>query len=136
MARMVGRIVMAVAAVCVAGVLGAQLYAQERLDEGRVQVFLAGERPLPPERRESVLSDLRAAERLRPGTEAVLGQALVRLRAGQTAEAERLARRAVHREPENHEAYAALAATLAGTDPAAARRASARARELNPPVRP
>jgi len=61
---------------------------------------------------------------------------VVRLRAGETAEAERLARRAVEREPENFAAHAALAATLADSEPEAARRERARARELNPPVRP
>jgi hypothetical protein len=120
----------------VAGLLAAQLYAQERLNDARLETFLSGERPLPPERRQSVLSDLEAAEPLRPGTDSLLAQALVRLRAGERGEAERLARRAVGREPDNYATHAALAATLAERDPAAARRESARARELNPPVRP
>ena len=101
---------------------------RRRLEDGQLQAFLSGSTPLPADRRQSVLADLRAAEALRPGTDALLGQAL--------AAAERLARRAVIRGPENFAAHLALAAALAGSDPQAARREGALARKLNPLIRP
>jgi Flp pilus assembly protein TadD len=69
---------------------------------------------------------------LHPGTEALLGGALVELRAGRAADGERLARQATQREPRNWEAWRALAATLQGRDDAASRQAAQRARSLNP----
>ena len=79
-----------------------------------------------------MLADLRAAERLRPGTQAILPAALVQLRAGEAGDAERLARRAVEREPRNAVAWRILATILAGRDRAAATHARVRAAALDP----
>jgi Flp pilus assembly protein TadD len=95
----------------------------------------AGQHALPPARRTRVLDDLRAGQRLHPGTDALLTRALVELRAGHAAEAERLARRATRREPRNWDAWTALAASLQGRDDAASRAAARRAHGLNPLAR-
>lgn len=55
---------------------------------------------------------------------------------GRTGAASRLAREAIRREPENFLAWDALALALRAEDPAAARRAVARAQRLNPRGRP
>ncbi len=133
---MLARILTVAAALCVTGLLAAELYAQTRLDRGRDAAFLAGQTALPPDRRQSVLDDLEAAGSLRPGTDALVARAYVQLRAGAPGEAAGLARRAVEREPDNHVTWTALAATLRDTDPAGARRAIERARRLKPPVEP
>jgi hypothetical protein len=129
---MLGRVVLALASLCVAAVLALQLYAHERLQAAQVPTFLAGQRPLEPGLRSQVLEDLDAAEPLRPGTDALVTESLVRLRAGDDAGAERLARRAVEREPRNFTARNALAVALRDRAPAAADREARRARELNP----
>jgi hypothetical protein len=126
------RIALAGLALVVAAFLALELYADRRVQSGREPAFAAGDRALPPAERRQVLADLRAGGRFRPGTDAILTRALVQLRAGRTADAERLARQALAREPRNHEAWSALAASLGDRDPAASRRAARRARELNP----
>jgi Tetratricopeptide repeat len=132
MQRVIARIALALAALAIAGFLAAELHYENRLDAGQKAAFAAGLHAVPRAQRPAVLADLRAGERLHPGTEALLGEALVKLRAGQPAAAEPLARRAVDREPRNWEAWRGLAATLAGRDDAAASRAIGRLRELNP----
>ena len=126
------RIALAGLALAVAIFLALELSAETRLQAGRGAVFVAGEKPLAPGARRQVLADLHAGERLHPGTDAILTEALVELRAGHAATAERLARRALGREPRNWEAWRALSATLQGRDDPASRRAAARARALNP----
>jgi hypothetical protein len=132
MPPMAARLALALAALCAAAFLALQLYAHERLQAGQEPAFLAGQRALEPGLREEVLDDLDAAEPFRPGTDALIAAALVRLRAGDEAGAERLARRAVDREPRNFAGYDALAASLRGRDPEGAARAARRSRELNP----
>jgi Flp pilus assembly protein TadD len=112
--------------------LALELHSEHRLQRGKAAVFLSGQHALPQARRARVLADLRAGERLHPGTEALLARALVQLRAGHPAEAERLARSATEREPRNWEAWRALGASLQGRDDAAAERAVRHARRLNP----
>jgi len=74
------------------------------------------------------------AGRLTPGERRVLLLASVRLRAGDAAGALRLARAAVHREPENAEAWLAVSRAARQADPPLAREALQRLRELVPPV--
>jgi Flp pilus assembly protein TadD len=112
--------------------LALELHSEHRLQRGKVAVFLSGQHALPPARRAGVLADLRAGERLHPGTDALLARALVELRAGHAGQAERLARQATQLEPRNWEAWRALAASLQGRDNAAAERAVRRVRQLNP----
>jgi Flp pilus assembly protein TadD len=126
------RIALAVVALAVAALLTLELYADKRVEAGRGPAFEARGRALPPKLAEQVLADLRAGGRFRPGTDALLTEALVELRAGRAGEAERDARRALEREPRNHQAWSALGASLSRRDPPAARRAARRARELNP----
>jgi Tfp pilus assembly protein PilF len=126
------RIPLAIAALAVAVFLALELHSEHRLQRGKAAAFAAGQHALPPDRRAGVLDDLRAGQRLHPGTDALLARALVELRAGNAADAERLARTATKREPRNWEAWRALAATLQGRDDAASRAASQRARSLNP----
>jgi hypothetical protein len=126
------RIALAGLALAVAVFLVIELHAETRLQAGRSAAFAAGGRPLAPARGRQVLDDLKAGERLHPGTDALLTEALVELRAGQAGVAEALARRAIGREPRNWEAWRALSAALEGRNAAGARRAAARARGLNP----
>ena len=86
-------------------------------------------------------ADLRRAERLEatagrltPGERRVLLLASVRLRGGDAAGALALARGAAEREPENAEAWLAVARAAREADPALARTALQRLRELVPPV--
>ena len=76
----------------------------------------------------------RDAGRLTPGERRVLVLSTVRLRGGDAKGALALARGAVRREPENAEAWLALARAARDTDPALARIALQRLRELVPPV--
>jgi hypothetical protein len=132
MPRVIVRIALALVALAVAGFLTAELHYEDRLAAGQKAAVAAGTHAIPPARRAGVLADLRAGGRLHPGTQALLGQTLVELRARHAAAAERLARRAVDREPRNWEAWRALAGTLRGRDDAAADRAVRRVRVLNP----
>jgi hypothetical protein len=126
------RIPLAIAALALAVFLALELHSEHRLQQGKAAAFAAGQHALAPDRRARVLDDLRAGQRLHPGTEALLTRALVQLRAGHAAEGERLARDAPRREPLNWEAWRALAAALQGRDDAASRAAARRARGLNP----
>jgi hypothetical protein len=126
------RIPLALVALAVAVFLALELHSEQRLQHGKAAAFAAGQHGLPPAQRARVLDDLRAGQRLHPGTDALLARALVELRGGRPAEGERLARRATEREPRNWEAWRALGATLQGRDDPAAGRALRRARSLNP----
>lgn len=133
MPEVIARIALAVAALCVAVFLALELEAETRLQAGRSQAY--AQRSPSPEVRTRALADLRSGEALHPGTDASLAMSLLELRAGQGRAAERLARRALAREPNNWEAWKALAASLQGRDDAAAGRAVRRARLLNPLAR-
>jgi hypothetical protein len=76
----------------------------------------------------------RSAGRLTPGERRVLLLANVRLRGGDAPGALALARGATRREPENGEAWLAVARAAREADPALARTALQRLRELVPPV--
>jgi len=76
----------------------------------------------------------RDAGRLTPGERRVLVLSNVRLRGGDANGAQALAQDAARREPENAEAWLAVARASRDTDPALAKRALQRLRELVPPV--
>ena len=76
----------------------------------------------------------RQAGRLTPGERRVLVLANVRLRGGDAKGALALARGAARREPENAEAWLAVARAAREADPALAKTALQRLRELVPPV--
>ena len=76
----------------------------------------------------------RDAGRLTPGERRVLLLASVRLRGGDAEGALALARGAAEREPENAEAWLAVSRAAREADPALARTAVQRLRELVPPV--
>ena len=76
----------------------------------------------------------RQAGRLTPGERRVLVLANVRLRGGDAKGALALARGATRREPENAEAWLAVARAAREADPALAKTALQRLRELVPPV--
>ena len=76
----------------------------------------------------------RQAGRLTPGERRVLVLSNVRLRGGDAKGALALAQSAVRREPENAEAWLAVARAAREADPALAKTALQRLRELVPPV--
>jgi hypothetical protein len=76
----------------------------------------------------------RDAGRLTPGERRVLLLASVRLRGGDAGGSLALARAAAKREPENAEAWLAISRAAREADPALARTALQRLRELVPPV--
>ena len=119
----------AVVAVAVAAIvfLGAGLTAARAEDE----LFRLGFGDPDVERAERLE---RTAGRLTPGERRVLLLANVRLRGGDAPGALALAKGAVRREPDNAEAWLGLARAAREADPALARTARQRLRELVPPV--
>jgi hypothetical protein len=95
-------------------------YAQRASDE-------AGDEP------RAAIADYGRAADLDPlSAEPLLAEAAIRSRLGERGAALASLREAVDREPRNYAARLLIAAELAGSDPAAARDAIRRARELNP----
>jgi predicted Zn-dependent protease len=131
----IARIALAAGALVVAVLIGLLLHSESRLQDGRRVATTGGGRPIAAARRAQAIEDLRAGARLHPGTEALLARALVELRGGSAAAAERLARRAVDREPDNFEAWRALAAALRGQGDPGAAKAARTAQRLNPLAR-
>src|SRR4051812_15830195 len=95
----IARIALALGALAVSVFLALELHSEYRLQHGKAAADLSAQRGLSPAQRARVLDDLRAGQRLHPGTDALLARALVELRAGHDAEAERLAHRSIEREP-------------------------------------
>ena len=129
---MAERILLALVALVVAGGLAVALSAaraEDRLDDLRFR---------PPELSQADLrraADLeRDAARLTPGERGALLLAAVRLRGGDADGALAVARAAARREPDNAEAWLAVARSARDVDPALARSALQRLRELVPPV--
>jgi Flp pilus assembly protein TadD len=116
------------AAACFVVALGAAR-AEDRLSDLQFRPPQLGAADL---RRAAALE--RTAGRLTPGERRVLLLANVRLRGGDAPGALALARGAVRREPENGEAWLGLARAAREADPALARTALQRLRELVPPV--
>jgi len=119
-------------AVCVAAiaVLAGRLSDQDRCQDTRRAVFAAAggapvaARSLAADAR-TVRSDCHDVDDLSAGSVSLLV-------AGRSADARALAREATRRGPDVFSAWAALEAAERRADPAAARRAEARARALNP----
>jgi predicted Zn-dependent protease len=78
---------------------------------------------------------LEDARRARPDGDILPRLAGLELTAGRPERAAALVRPLVHREPENLPAWTILAFALEDSDPAGAREAQSRRRELAPPVR-
>ena len=126
------RIVVAVIALAAAAGFAVALSA------ARAEDRLADLQFRPPE---LAAADLRRADglerdagRLTPGERRVLVLSNVRLRGGDAKRALALARGAARREPENAEAWLAVARAAREADPALAKTALQRLRELVPPV--
>jgi hypothetical protein len=119
-------------ALLIVAALAFQLMTQKDLAAAREAAFLAGEKPLPAGQRERVLDDLRSVSDRQPGTEALVTESLVWLRADELGRAEAAARRATEREPDNAAAWLALAAALQASRAPGVARARDRALELDP----
>jgi predicted Zn-dependent protease len=133
----VARIAAATLSVVLAGLLAWQLHGQALLEHARDEVRTAPPGALDEGLRSRALRDLERAGSRRPGTDALVLRAQVELRAGRHPQAASLARELVDQEPDSFAGWVILAASLGRTgDPAGARRALARARELNPLYRP
>ena len=116
-------------AVCVAAivVLAGRLGAQDGCQDARRALFAAALRgAVPPAAQvRALLSDCHDVDDLSAGSVSVL-------LAGDRRDALAIAREATRRGPDVFSAWAALEAVQRRADPAAARRAEARARALNP----
>lgn len=95
----------------------------------------AVEAPSPAEARRTAAA-LDRAGALNPDTAVDVLRARFALQQGRRDDARRLLLRVVDREPENLEAWAAVAIVFEGTDPALAARARDALRRLSPPVPP
>jgi hypothetical protein len=126
--RIAVAVIALVAAACFAVALSAAR-AEDRLADLRFRPPKLGPADL---RRADDLE--RQAGRLTPGERRVLVLANVRLRGGDAKGALALARGATRREPENAEAWLAVARAAREADPALAKTALQRLRELVPPV--
>jgi cytochrome c-type biogenesis protein CcmH/NrfG len=129
---MAERIVLAVVSLAAAACFVVALGAARAEDD----LFALQFRPArlgPAELRRAVELE-RTAGRLTPGERRVLLLAQLRLRAGDAPGAVALLRGAVRREPENAEAWLGLSRAAREADPALARTALQRLRELVPPV--
>jgi len=119
-------------AVCVAAiaVLAGRLSDQDRCQDARRAVFAAaGGAPLAAR---SLAADARAVRSDCHDVDDLSAGSVSLLVAGRSADARALAREATRRGPDVFSAWAALEAAERRADPAAARRAEARARALNP----
>ena len=126
------RILLAAVALAVAAGFAVALTAaraEDRLDDLRFRPPRLSEADL---RRADQLE--RDAGRLTPGERRAILLATVLLRGGDTQGALAAARAATRREPENAEAWLAVARAAREADPAPAREALQRLRELVPPV--
>jgi hypothetical protein len=122
----------ALLAVCVAAivVLVGRLGAQHGCADARAQLFSAGVRGAAPAA--VVIRDARTLRADCHDVDDLSAGSVSVLLAGDQRRALSLAREATRRGPDVFSAWAALEAAQRRTDPAAARRAEARARALNP----
>jgi hypothetical protein len=120
---------LALVAVCVAAIaaLAVRLGNQDGCQEARRALFAAGVGGTAPPAAQvrAVRADCHDVDDLSAGAVSVLI-------AGDRRDAVSLAREATRRGPDVFSAWVALEAAQRGTDPAAAKRAEARARALNP----
>jgi hypothetical protein len=121
-----------IAAVCVAAivVLAGRLSDQNGCQDARAAVFAAaGGAPAAPG---ALAADARTLRTDCHDVDDLSAGAVSLLVAGRSTDALALARDAARRGPDVFSAWAAMEATQRRSDPAAARRAEARARALNP----
>jgi hypothetical protein len=113
----------------------ASAYPGTRAEEQAREIRAAPGGELTPAQLARSLELLQDARRARPDGEILPRLAGLELTAGRPDGAAALVRPLVRREPENLPAWTILAFALERSDPAGAREAQARRRELAPPVR-
>jgi hypothetical protein len=123
---------LAICAVCLAAifVLAGRLSDQDGCEDARRAVFLLGTRGVPPQR--ALATEAKALREDCHDVDELSAGSVSMLLAGRGDDALALAREATRRGPEVFSAWVALEAAQRRSDPAAARRAEARARALNP----
>jgi cytochrome c-type biogenesis protein CcmH/NrfG len=113
----------------------ASAYPGTRAEEQAREIRPAPGRPLTTGQVARSIELLEDARRARPDGDILPRLAGLELTAGRPDEAAALVRPLVRREPENLPAWTILAFALERSDPAGAREAQRRRRELAPPVR-
>ena len=113
----------------------ASAYPGTRAEEQARAIRPAAGEALTPQQVARSIELLEDARRARPDGDILPRLAGLELTAGRPERAVALVRPLVRREPENLPAWTILAFALADSDPAGAREAQARRRELAPPVR-
>ena len=113
----------------------ASAYPGTRAEERARAIRPAPGQPLTPAQVARSIELLEDARRARPDGDILPRLAGLELTAGRPERAAALVRPLVRREPENLPAWTILAFALEDSDPAGAREAQARRRELAPPVR-
>ena len=129
------RVALVLLALAAAGWL-ASAYPGTRDEERARDIRPAAGKALTPEQVARSIELLQDARRARPDGEVAVKLAGLELTAGRPERAAALLRPIVRAEPENLPAWTTLAIALGRTDPAAAREARARQRDLAPPVTP
>lgn len=132
-AAILTRVALVAAAAAAIVLLAGFQRSEDRCTDAVAALFVdARDRPGTP------VIDARAGEVIGEchGSGRLVDSAAALLQVGDREAAERLAREAVRREPESFTAWAALAGVLRQADPAGAREAAERARELNPRWQP
>lgn len=119
------RVAVAAACVVVAAFLGARLHDDNRCEDGRRAVFLAAQADADPS-----AGDVRRIRESCRGTVGLVSIAGSLHSRGRDAQAAPFAREATVREPDNVQAWRALAVT--SQTPAEAREAARRAKALDP----
>jgi tetratricopeptide (TPR) repeat protein len=132
-ADVAARIALALAATVIAAGMAVQLHAHD-LVAGSVTELKRelGGKPDPAQNKKA-LDDALEASRIQPGSGALFIALGLEQRAGHAAQAERLALRATHREPDNFATWLTLGIVRQGRgDTAGANTAFAQAQRLNP----
>jgi len=125
----VARITLVVAAVAAAAVLIAFQRSEDACTDSVKSLFFALKNHEPGARLDETIG---AVEDDCPGSARLVDAGGVLYQQHEPERAARVLREAVDREPDSFSAWAGLAAVLAGSAPAAADAAAARARSLNP----
>jgi hypothetical protein len=124
------------AAVACAAIVPLAIWLSATLDQERAEPLLELRGPDYSERLDRAERLLRRAARHTPSAEPELKLARALVFGSQDRRAAAVLEPVTRREPENYDAWTLLAIALERSDPAASRRARARARELSPPVPP
>jgi hypothetical protein len=124
----IARVALVVAAVSAATVLVALQRSEDGCTDSVKAMFFALRDRVPDAQLDPTVADVEADC---PGSARLVDSGAVLFQEGHAEQAADLLREAVEREPESFSAWAGLASVLAGSAPAAASEAAARARELN-----